>query len=324
MNCIMCGDTSWELITQGRDYEYATSWDTFKLVRCSQCDHVHIHPMPTIEEIPALYPATYYTVNPQSPNYIKGFILETQTKMGVKRTLKFIQNRSIHSVVDIGCGNAHRLLKLADVLGHNVKLIGLDLQHEASTIAAARQKNVILVEGNLESDLSALPDGECDFIIMNQVVEHLRNPKLALQALYKKLSPDGLLLIETPNVGGLDYRLFKDKYWGHWHIPRHLNLFTQKSLAELGIQTGYRVIQQGSLPSPGPWILSIRNLLGLNSVKKTTGSIKSLAEFICFRNLFAVSLFTLLDSITIKLGIPSSNQFIVLGKGESDEVASSK
>jgi SAM-dependent methyltransferase len=309
MSCVMCTSESNQAIAQGTDFEYNTKSDKISIVQCSRCDHVYIHPMPTIEEIPALYPSTYYTINPQSPNYIKGFILETQTSMGVKRTLKFI-----HSIVDIGCGNAHRLLKLADVLGSQVKLIGLDLQHQSSTIIAAQEKGVVLVEGNLESDLSSLPDGECDFIIMNQVIEHLRDPKLALQALHQKLSPEGVLLIETPNVGGLDYQLFQQKYWGHWHIPRHLNLFTQKSLAALAHQTGYQVIQQGSLPSPGPWILSLRNFIGLNSIKKSRGSIKSWAEFICFRNFFVVSFFTLLDSITIKLGIPSSNQFIVISK----------
>jgi 2-polyprenyl-3-methyl-5-hydroxy-6-metoxy-1,4-benzoquinol methylase len=310
----MCGHQEWQLIARGEDFEYGTRPGPFKIVECSRCKHVYLHPLPTPEEIPFLYPPTYYTVNRQSPNYIKGFILEIQTKMGVNRTLKFMQEHSIASIVDIGCGNAHRLLKLADVLGNKVELIGLDLQHDPATIAEAQKKGITLVEGNLESDLSALKDGGHDFIIMNQVVEHLCNPVVALEAIQRKLSPGGLLLIETPNVGGFDYRLFRQKYWGHWHIPRHLNLFTQPSLARLATQTGFHVIQQGYLPSPGPWILSLRNSIGLNSIKKSRGSIKSLAEFICFRNLFVVGFFTFLDTVTIKLGLPTSNQFMIATK----------
>jgi SAM-dependent methyltransferase len=234
--------------------------------------------------------------------------------MGVNRTLRFMKGIPVNSIVDIGCGNASRLIKLADIFGNHVGLIGLDLHHELSTITAARKKAIILVEGNVESDLSALKDEGHDFIILNQMIEHFRNPVVALEAVHQKLSPHGRLLIETPNLGGFDFYLFQQKYWGHWHIPRHLHLFTQKSLAQLVTRTGFKVLQQGYLPSPGPWILSLRNLLGLNSIKRSQLSIKSLAEFICFRNIFVVSFFTLLDSMTIRLGLPTSTQFLVASK----------
>jgi 2-polyprenyl-3-methyl-5-hydroxy-6-metoxy-1,4-benzoquinol methylase len=310
----MCGEKNWRKIASGRDFEYQTRADIFEILECLQCQHVYLHPMPALEEIGSLYPLTYYTINAQSPNYIKGFILDIHTRMGAKRTLNCLKGRSIRSIVDVGCGNAHRLFNLADTLGNNVQLIGLDLQHEPSTVAKASNKKVLLVTGNVESDVSALSDWGCDFIIMNQVIEHLQNPVVALEQLHKKLSPGGLLLIETPNVGGIDYSLFKNKYWGHWHIPRHLNLFTQKSLTRLVVDTGFEVVERGYLPSPGPWILSFRNLLGLNSIKRNKGSRKSLFEFICFQNLFVVGFFTCLDLLTIKLGIPSSTQFLVARK----------
>jgi ubiquinone/menaquinone biosynthesis C-methylase UbiE len=314
MSCVVCGHHLWQLITQGEDYEYATRPGPFKIVECAKCQHVYLHPMPTPEEIPSLYPPTYYTVNHQSPNYITGFILKIQTKMGVNRTLKFMKGLSVNSIVDIGCGNAARLFKIADIFGNHIELIGLDLHHDVSTITAARKKGVILVEGNVESDLSALKDQGHDFIIMNQMIEHFRNPVAALEALHQKLSSGGRLLIETPNLSGFDFYLFQQKYWGHWHIPRHLHLFTQHSLAQLATQTGFTVLQQGYLPSPGSWILSLRNLLGLNSIKRSQDSIKSLAEFICFKNIFVVSFFTLLDLMTMSLGFPTSTQFLVVSK----------
>jgi 2-polyprenyl-3-methyl-5-hydroxy-6-metoxy-1,4-benzoquinol methylase len=314
VSCVICGQNLWRLITQGEDYEYATQPGPFKIVECSKCKHVYLHPLPTLDEIPSFYPSTYYTVNQKSPNYIRGFILEIQTKMGVKRTLRFMEGFSINSIVDIGCGNASRLIQLADILGSHVELIGVDLHHELSTINVARKKGIILVEGNVESDLSALKDEGHDFIIMNQMIEHFRNPVVALAAIHQKLSPGGRLLIETPNLGGFDFYLFHQKYWGHWHIPRHLHLFTQRSLAQIVAQTGFKVLQQGYLPSPGPWILSLRNLLGLNSIKRSHGSIKSLAEFICFRNILVVSFFTFLDLMTIRLGLPTSTQYLVASK----------
>jgi hypothetical protein len=150
--------------------------------------------------------------------------------------------------------------------------------------------------------------------LMTQMIEHFLDPLAVLRRVHQKLSLHGRLLIETPNVGGLDYHLFKHKYWGHWHFPRHLHLFTQKSLARLVSQAGYGVLEQGYLPSPGPWILSLRNRLGLNSMGRTRGSLKSLTEFISFRNLPIVTFFTALDSLTMRLGLPTSMQFLVAVK----------
>src|SRR3712207_4356475 len=109
MSCVICGHDSWRLITQGEDYEYATRPGPLNIVGCSKCQHVYLHHLPTPEEIPSLYPSTYYTINPQSPNYIKGFILETHTKMAVNRILRFMKGLSVNSIVDIGCENAARL-----------------------------------------------------------------------------------------------------------------------------------------------------------------------------------------------------------------------
>ena len=71
---------------------------------------------------------------------------------------------------------------------------------------------------------------------------------------------------------------------------------------------GYRVVRQGSLPSPGFWIMSIRNCLGMNSRER--GS--SLLEFLNFRNLAVVGGFTALDLVLIALGMSTSNQFVLL------------
>jgi 2-polyprenyl-3-methyl-5-hydroxy-6-metoxy-1,4-benzoquinol methylase len=317
MSCCICGQASSELLTQGEDFEYATRPGPFNIVRCASCGHVYLDPLPTPEEIPLLYPPTYYTLNPDSPNAIKGFILKMQTRMGVRRTLKLVEGLSVRSIVDVGCGNADRLLRLAAIFGGRTELIGLDLRHDPATVAAARSKGVTLAEGNVEHDLSALKDNGHDLIILSQVIEHLREPAAALRALAQKLSPGGRLLIETPNVGGLDYRLFKRRYWGHWHIPRHLNLFTRESLAKLVTQSGLHVVQGGYLPSPGPWILSLRNLLGLNSVRRTRGSLRSLTEFISISNLFVVSAFTLLDFATLALGLPTSNQYLLAARTQA-------
>ena len=133
-----------------------------------------------------------------------------------------------------------------------------------------------------------LRDSTHDLIIMSQILEHLRDPVVALESLRTKLAPGGFLLLETPHRGGLDYLLFRKRYWGGYHLPRHFHLFTKDSLAQTAKRVGYRVERQGSLPSPGFWIMSLRNALGLNSRRRGN----SVFEFLNFSNLPAVGTFT--------------------------------
>src|SRR5262249_44381858 len=154
-------------------------------------------------------------------------------------------------------------------------------------------ERINLIIGNIEPDFDVLRDTGHDLIIMSQIVEHLRDPVAALGRLRKKLTPEGLLLLETPHVGGLDYMLFRRRYWGGYHLPRHFHLFTKDSLARTAERLGYRVVRQGSLPSPGFWIMSFRNAFGLSSSCRG----RSIFEFLNFSNLPTVGAFTALDVV---------------------------
>ena len=181
---------------------------------------------------------------------------------------------------------------------------------EKHIVERGQREGVSLCEGNVESDLGALTDGGHDLVIMTQVIEHLRRPGAALEQVREKLNSQGRVLIETPNLGGLDYSLFKKKFWGGYHIPRHLNLFTHESLGKLVEQSGYRIIKQGARPSPGFWIISLRNRLGLNSCERG----KSIFEFLNFANLPVVGMFTAIDLMLMQFGLRTSNQYLLAEK----------
>jgi SAM-dependent methyltransferase len=275
-----------------------------------QCEHVLVDPMPEPADVPALYPQTYYTTNPQSPLYLSGFIYENKIRRDVKRIRAYTQDRRLRSIVDVGSGDAARLFQLRKSVAPDTECIALDFRFLPDMVERARAERIVLVEANIEFDLGMLRDAGHDLIVMSQILEHLCDPIAALERLRTKLAPDGLLLIETPNRGGLDYRLFRTRYWGGYHLPRHLHLFTKDSLAETAKRVGYRVVRQGDLPSPGFWIISFRNALGLNSRRRE----RSLFEFLSFSNLAVVGGFAALDGVCIALGMSTSNQFALLAR----------
>lgn len=309
-SCLICGETRSRLRVRSADLEYKCRPGTWDLVECTRCGHVYIHPMPAPEEVAALYPTTYYTVNAKSPIYLDGKVVEGKLVKDAERLKRLTSAIPVRSVVDIGGGNLMRLVKLKEVFGPQVETICLDLQFDAAALDAARTAGIKLVQGNVETDLSALRDNGHDVIVMRQLIEHLRNPRAALLGLHRKLSPNGLLVIDTPNRGGFDYHLFKRQFWGGYHIPRHFHLFTQASLVRMLEECGYSIHLKGYTPSLAFWIISLRNRLGLNSIERSS----SLWEFLYLKNLPVAGSFYVFDLICGKLGLQTSNQFVFAQK----------
>lgn len=317
--CLICGEQAWRLVVRSEDLEYKCKPGTWDLVECVRCGHVYIQPIPEPAEIPSLYPSWYYTVNPKSPIYLDGPVVEKKLERDAENLKRLTGVIPVKSVVDVGGGNLMRLVKLKEVFGPDVETICLDLQFDAAALEAAKRADIRMVTGNVETDLAALRDGGHDVIVLRQLIEHLRDPRAALKGLFQKLSPGGLLVIDTPNRGGLDYHLFKRRYWGGYHIPRHFHLFTQQSLVQLLKETGYHIHLKGFTPSIAFWIISFRNRLGLNSVERG----KSFWEFLYLKNLPVSGSFYVLDLLLAKLGFQTSNQFVFARKpgGPKGEVA---
>jgi 2-polyprenyl-6-hydroxyphenyl methylase/3-demethylubiquinone-9 3-methyltransferase len=100
-------------------------------------------------------------------------------------------------VLDVGCGTGFLLERLG---GRGYTGLGLDLSPDSVRIARER-----LRERGYEG-LSARvgsayepPDGPFDLVTLTDVLEHLEEPRACLRALAARMSPEGLLVISTPN-----------------------------------------------------------------------------------------------------------------------------
>ena len=114
-----------------------------------------------------------------------------------------------------------RLLPKHHVLATQRIVVKIALVHECGAIRAARQERNLL---------------------RHKLIEHLRDPRAALRQVHRKLSPQGVLVIDTPNRAGWDYWLFRKRFWGGYHIPRHFHLFNLESLARVLESEGYAVL----------------------------------------------------------------------------------
>jgi O-antigen biosynthesis protein len=102
-------------------------------------------------------------------------------------------------------------------------------------------------------DWNALwPERRYDAIIAADVLEHLRNPERALQALLRRLKPEGKLLISLPNIAyaGMIFGLLEDdfRYRAEGLLDQtHLRFFTRTTLEETLAKSGWGVTWRGEV-----------------------------------------------------------------------------
>jgi 2-polyprenyl-3-methyl-5-hydroxy-6-metoxy-1,4-benzoquinol methylase len=70
-----------------------------------------------------------------------------------------------------------------------------------------------------------------DVIASFHVIEHVESPRSFIKAAAQRLNPGGLLVIETPNIDSLPFRLLRTK-WRQF-IPEHYYFFTPKTMTKL-------------------------------------------------------------------------------------------
>jgi len=98
-----------------------------------------------------------------------------------------------------------------------------------------------------------------DIIHLGNVIEHLGDPKKALIKIHSLLKPGGEIIIITPNFDSLSAMVFRN-YWYALDSPRHLFLFSPKTIFRLLSETGFSVLGINSSPDVRVTIKSINYL----------------------------------------------------------------
>lgn len=94
-------------------------------------------------------------------------------------------------LLDAGCGRHARPLDLPD----NCYVVGIDISKDALAANANLDEKIL---GNLET--YRLPANTFDVAVCWDVLEHLRQPRLALDNIAQSLKPGGKMIVGIPNV----------------------------------------------------------------------------------------------------------------------------
>lgn len=204
--------------------------DGCDLYRCTECQHIFVWPIPTIEALKRIYSfANSYQVQER-----KIFDDNTDTSEKMRESLKQIEKFCPRRgrLLDVGCSSG-KFLWLAKRNGWSV--CGVELNTDTAKIANDNGLSVSV--GELAS--AGYPLSAFDAIHLGDFIEHVRDPADVLSRVSAFLKPDGVIVLVTPNHDAIFpsltlwlHRLFNVP-WSHATPPLHLNQFSEKSLVKL-------------------------------------------------------------------------------------------
>ena len=140
------------------------------------------------------------------------------------------------------------LLDVGANLGHFIQQAqqqyeAIGIEPSAAVVAWGREHlDVCLEQGSIETDNPAYV-GRFGAVTMFDVIEHLPDPRAALQRSRRYLTTGGHLFITTPDSAAPVARLL-GSHWYYVDLLEHISLFTTGNLTRLLRECGFRVLER--------------------------------------------------------------------------------
>jgi SAM-dependent methyltransferase len=226
--CILCN---------GRKRDLLIEIESWQVKRCRDCGLGVLDPRPSPEELARLYDQAYCDARfveggaPGTPEFHRRIRLESH-RIDFFRKLK-----PKGKVLDIGCGYGYFLAACRE-RGYGVH--GLDF----SEWAIDHARNLLGLPITISPlDGADLPLAEFDVVTLWHSLEHMPDPRIAIERAATWLKPDGLLVIDVPNHAGTDAKKM-GRIWNGWDLPYHFFHFTPETLSRFLHRYGFRVVRK--------------------------------------------------------------------------------
>lgn len=258
LRCPVCGASDRVPIASGYDYEYETCANQWHFWSCAQCRHAWLDPRPADGTLGVIYPSNYYSYDYEKN--ISALAVKGKAWLDRRKFLRLSSYRGSEpaSYLDVGCSTG-RFLRLAAETGvPRDGIAGIELD---AALVDKLSAEGLRVECARVEDSRMLRDRSFDLITMFHVIEHVADPQSVIRTLADSLSPGGILAMETPNRDSLDAWLFRRRFWGGYHIPRHWHVFTPASITRVLHDAGLEPVSIRYQPGHSFWLFSFHHLL---------------------------------------------------------------
>jgi 2-polyprenyl-3-methyl-5-hydroxy-6-metoxy-1,4-benzoquinol methylase len=206
----------------------------FAVRACRHCGHRHLAASFAPDELGRLYSNFY----PRGNFDLESFHPYTET-VGFDAWLSGELASAFRSVprnvrvLDIGCGFGETL---AYHQARGCEAYGVEADENILRVGDRFGLNVragLFDPAEYDSD-------SFDYVTLDQVLEHVADPRQFMKGVAAVLKPGGVAIVSTPNALSYGARLL-GRRWINWHVPYHLQHFSQTSLKTLAATSGFRV-----------------------------------------------------------------------------------
>ena len=300
-SCPLCGGKNHEQIYLARDRHYGIPGE-YRMVRCTACSLIFLNPMPSDQELSALYPTDYYAYQDKfRPNRWKEIL----------RSLLRYRIRSFDpefpapgKMLDLGCGSGWFMSAMRD---RGWETYGVEISNSAAELGR-RVCGLEIFAGTLSQ--AGFPDAYFNYVRSNHSFEHTSCPGETLDEIYRILRPDGKVMIGVPNVDSLSARIF-GQYWWYLGAPVHPVTYSVRTLSQL-LKKHNLVVEKINYNSDYSGILgSLQIWLNRRNGRKSTEGAainNPLLKVVCHWTAKCIDLFKVGDAIEItavKASVPA-------------------
>lgn len=198
------------------------------IVECQRCGLVYTDPRPDGDDIAATYQAV------EDPLYIEereGRVLTFEHHL--KPLERLTGPPDGRPLLDVG---AYTGVFVEIAAQHSWDAWGVEPSRWAVQQAKARGLRVL--QGTLET--ADLPEAFFDVVTMWDVIEHLTDPRGALQQAHRLLRPGGLLVVHTIDIDSPFARLMGGRW--PWLMDMHIYYFSRRTLRAMLEKCDFRVL----------------------------------------------------------------------------------
>lgn len=234
MNCWICESQTVELwkdrnLTrplkpedlQITDNRYGT---TLRLWRCTSCGFIFADGE-ELNQLNSLYSNmsdSAYTAGTDNRSLQMKWLLD-----------KVLQQRpGIRSALEIGAGVG---LLISELTARGIQADGIEPSH--ALVREAKKNGIDLIQGFFPHPHIA--NRKYDAIFIVDVIEHVGDPLRLLRNTVSSLSPGGIAVVVTPDIGSLAARLL-GKHWWHLRLA-HVGYFNHSVMARASELAGFEI-----------------------------------------------------------------------------------
>ena len=218
----------WQEVVRARDHE--SNRGEFDVVYCRRCRLGFTDPYPTEETSGYLYDNKEYNdldaiVHDSPFDCIKDLLRRRQIA-------RLAPRNQVRVALDFGTGDGRSAVAMTKVFP-GARIDAMDIR---TTLPRFLKRDGCRVNYYSQTAFTRHHQ-QYDLIIARHVLEHAHHPVRLVKQLSERLTSNGILYIEVPNLDS-GCATFFGKHWRGYYVPQHIFHYTIESLAEVTKRAG--------------------------------------------------------------------------------------